>query len=63
MPQALLKLFFFDGEKINPTTVGDNCYIGSGAIMIAPLVLEDGSYVNPGAIVTGDKVDKLEQGG
>ena len=42
----------FDGENVNRTNIGDNCYIGSGAILVAPLELKDGSHVKPGAIVS-----------
>ena len=51
----------FDGEKVNRTTIGDNCYIGSGAILIAPLMLKDGSHVNPGTVVSQESVEKIGQ--
>ena len=59
----------FDGEKVNRTTIGDNCYIGSGSILIAPLELKDGSHVSAGTVVsqsasgclTAESVDKLGQ--
>jgi bifunctional UDP-N-acetylglucosamine pyrophosphorylase/glucosamine-1-phosphate N-acetyltransferase len=41
----------FDGEKVNRTTIGDNCYIGSGSVLIAPLELEDGSHVEAGSVI------------
>jgi bifunctional UDP-N-acetylglucosamine pyrophosphorylase/glucosamine-1-phosphate N-acetyltransferase len=34
----------FDGEKVNRTVVGNDCYLGSGSILIAPLELKDGSH-------------------
>ena len=41
----------FDGEKVNKTNIGDNCYIGSGSVLIAPLELKDGSNVSAGTVV------------
>jgi len=42
----------FDGEKVNRTSIGDNCYIGSGTVLIAPIELKDGSKVNAGTVVS-----------
>ncbi|HUW20988.1 MAG TPA: NTP transferase domain-containing protein [Sedimentisphaerales bacterium] len=42
----------FDGEKVSQTNIGDNCFIGSGATLIAPLELKDGSHIKPGAVVS-----------
>ncbi len=41
----------FDGEKVNNTNIGDNCYIGSGSVLIAPLELKDSSNVSAGTVV------------
>jgi len=41
----------FDGENVNQTNIGDNCYIGSGSVLIAPLELKDGSNVSAGTVV------------
>jgi bifunctional UDP-N-acetylglucosamine pyrophosphorylase/glucosamine-1-phosphate N-acetyltransferase len=49
----------FDGEKVNRTTVGDNCYIGSGTVLIAPLTLKPGAQVGAGQVVTQENADKL----
>jgi bifunctional UDP-N-acetylglucosamine pyrophosphorylase/glucosamine-1-phosphate N-acetyltransferase len=49
----------FDGENINRTTVGDDCYIGSGAVLIAPLVLKAGANVGAGTVVSQKEADKL----
>jgi bifunctional UDP-N-acetylglucosamine pyrophosphorylase/glucosamine-1-phosphate N-acetyltransferase len=49
----------FDGEKVNQTKVGDGCYIGSGAVLIAPLVLKDGAQVGAGMVVSQEEADKL----
>ena len=49
----------FDGEKVNKTYIGDNCYVGSGAILIAPLVLKDGSHIAAGTVVSQESIDEL----
>ncbi len=53
----------FDGEKVNSTSIGDDCYIGSGSIIIAPIELKDGSNVKPGTVISQGDVDKLGQKG
>lgn len=49
----------FDGQKVNQTRIGNNCYIGSGAILIAPLVLADGSHVPAGTVVNQENAEQL----
>lgn len=49
----------FNGQKVYRTNIGDNCYIGSGSILIAPLELKDGSHVNAGTVVSQDSVNQL----
>lgn len=49
----------FDGENINQTTVGDDCYIGSGAVLIAPLVLPAGANVGAGMLVSQENVGQV----
>jgi bifunctional UDP-N-acetylglucosamine pyrophosphorylase/glucosamine-1-phosphate N-acetyltransferase len=49
----------FDGVKVSRTTIGDNCYIGSGSILIAPLELKDGSHVSAGTVVSQENVEKI----
>ena len=41
----------FDGEKVSRTNIGNDCYIGSGAVLIAPLDLKDGSHISAGTVV------------
>jgi bifunctional UDP-N-acetylglucosamine pyrophosphorylase/glucosamine-1-phosphate N-acetyltransferase len=53
----------FDGVKVSRTTIGDNCYIGSGSILIAPLELEDGSHVSAGTVVSQENVEKIGRPG
>ena len=49
----------FDGENVNRTTVGDDCYIGSGAVLIAPLVLPAGANVGAGTVVSQQNVNNV----
>jgi bifunctional UDP-N-acetylglucosamine pyrophosphorylase/glucosamine-1-phosphate N-acetyltransferase len=49
----------FDGQNINETTVGDDCYIGSGAVLVAPLVLPAGANVGAGLIVSQQNVGSV----
>ena len=49
----------FDGEEVNRTSIGDNCYIGSGAVLIAPLELKDGSNVGAGTVVSQESAKEL----
>ncbi len=51
----------FDGEKVNQTTVGDECYIGSGAVLIAPLILKAGAHVGAGTVVSQEDADRLAE--
>jgi bifunctional UDP-N-acetylglucosamine pyrophosphorylase/glucosamine-1-phosphate N-acetyltransferase len=51
----------FDGENVNQTTVGDGCYIGSGTVLIAPLVLPQGANVGAGMVVSQNNVNKLHE--
>jgi bifunctional UDP-N-acetylglucosamine pyrophosphorylase/glucosamine-1-phosphate N-acetyltransferase len=50
----------FDGENVNQTTIGDGCYIGSGAVLIAPLVLQAGANIGAGMLVSQEEADKLD---
>ena len=49
----------YDGRAIQRTTVGDGSYIGSGAILVAPLTLEPGSNVGPGTVISNNNHDRL----
>ncbi len=51
----------FDGMKISRTNIGNNCYIGSGAILVAPLELKDGSHIDAGTVVSQESINKLGQ--
>jgi bifunctional UDP-N-acetylglucosamine pyrophosphorylase/glucosamine-1-phosphate N-acetyltransferase len=49
----------FDGQKVSRTTIGANCFIGSGAILIAPIELKNGSHVTAGTVISQEGVAKL----
>jgi bifunctional UDP-N-acetylglucosamine pyrophosphorylase/glucosamine-1-phosphate N-acetyltransferase len=51
----------FDGEKVNRTNIGNDCYIGSGVVLIAPLELKEGLHISAGTVVTQENADKLGQ--
>ena len=53
----------FNGEKVNRTSIGNDCYIGSGAILIAPLELKDGSRISAGTVVSQEEIDKFGRKG
>jgi bifunctional UDP-N-acetylglucosamine pyrophosphorylase/glucosamine-1-phosphate N-acetyltransferase len=44
----------YDGEKKHPTTIGENVFIGSDTMLVAPLKLGDGARTGAGAVVTKD---------
>lgn len=44
----------YDGEKKWPTTIGDNCFVGSDVMMVAPVTLGDNSLIGAGSVITKD---------
>jgi len=44
----------YDGVKKNPTVIEDECFIGSGVELVAPVVVHKGAYVAAGSVVTND---------
>jgi bifunctional UDP-N-acetylglucosamine pyrophosphorylase/glucosamine-1-phosphate N-acetyltransferase len=44
----------YDGEKKHPTTIGENAFIGSNSILVAPIAIGDGAYVAAGSTLTED---------
>ncbi len=47
----------YDGKKKNPTTIGDNCFIGSDTMLVAPVVLGDNVTTAAGSTITNDIPD------
>jgi bifunctional UDP-N-acetylglucosamine pyrophosphorylase/glucosamine-1-phosphate N-acetyltransferase len=44
----------YDGEKKNPTEIGDNVFIGSDTMLVAPIKVGSGSVTGAGSVVTKD---------
>ncbi len=44
----------FDGEKKNPTSIGDGAFIGSDTMLVAPVKIGRGARTGAGAVVTRD---------
>ena len=44
----------FDGEKKNPTEIGEDVFIGSDTMLVAPVKLGAGARTGAGAVVTKD---------
>ncbi len=42
----------YDGKNKHKTTIGKNCFIGSDTQLVAPVKLEDNSYVGAGSTIT-----------
>ena len=53
----------FDGKTVSRTAIGNDCYIGSGAILVAPLELKGGSHIGAGTVVTQESIDKFGRKG
>lgn len=44
----------YDGVSKHDTKVGDHAFIGSDAVLLAPVTIADGAYVAGGSVVTDD---------
>ena len=42
----------YDGEHKNKTFIGNNCFIGSNTMFVAPVEVEDGSATAAGSVIT-----------
>jgi bifunctional UDP-N-acetylglucosamine pyrophosphorylase/glucosamine-1-phosphate N-acetyltransferase len=42
----------YDGQKKHQTHIGEGVFVGSNATLVAPLTLEDGSFVAAGSVIT-----------
>jgi len=47
----------YDGEKKHPTTIGEDAFIGSDTMLVAPLTLGNGARTGAGAVVTKNVAD------
>ncbi len=44
----------YDGEKKHRTTIGDNVFVGSNSVLVAPVTLQDDSFVAAGSTVSSE---------
>jgi bifunctional UDP-N-acetylglucosamine pyrophosphorylase / glucosamine-1-phosphate N-acetyltransferase len=44
----------YDGVNKNMTRIGKNVFVGSDSTLVAPVTLEDGSYIGAGSCITKD---------
>ena len=44
----------FDGVTKNPTVIGDDVFIGSDTMLVAPVTLGDGCIIGAGSTITAD---------
>ncbi len=44
----------YDGKDKHPTTIGDDVFIGSDSILVAPVRVGSGAYTGAGSVVTKD---------
>lgn len=51
----------FDGRSIQQSKIGDDSFIGSGSVLIAPIDVKDGSYIRPGTVVSQSDVNSLHK--
>ncbi len=42
----------YDGERKNPTLIGEDVFVGSDSILVAPIEIGDGAYVAAGSVLT-----------
>jgi bifunctional UDP-N-acetylglucosamine pyrophosphorylase / glucosamine-1-phosphate N-acetyltransferase len=44
----------YDGVRKHRTTIGEGVFVGSDSTLVAPITLEDGSYIAAGSCITDD---------
>jgi bifunctional UDP-N-acetylglucosamine pyrophosphorylase/glucosamine-1-phosphate N-acetyltransferase len=49
----------YDGKTVSRTNVGDDCHIGSGVILIAPIDIKNGSHIASGTVVSQESINEL----
>ena len=42
----------YDGEHKHPTRIGNNCFVGSNTMFVAPVEIEDGAATAAGSVIT-----------
>jgi bifunctional UDP-N-acetylglucosamine pyrophosphorylase/glucosamine-1-phosphate N-acetyltransferase len=46
----------FDGQKIQPTQIGDNVFVGCGSVIVAPINIPANIQIPPASAVTSDSI-------
>ena len=49
-----LDTHYYDGKIKSKTKIGDESFIGSGSQLVAPVTIENQSYVGAGSTITED---------
>jgi bifunctional UDP-N-acetylglucosamine pyrophosphorylase/glucosamine-1-phosphate N-acetyltransferase len=44
----------YDGAAKNPTEIGENAFVGSNTVLVAPVSVGDGAYTAAGSVITAD---------
>lgn len=44
----------YDGKNKFKTTIGDNVFVGSGSMLVAPITIGDGALIGAGSVITKD---------
>lgn len=44
----------YDGEKKWPTTINDNCFVGSDVMLVAPVTIGENALIGAGSVITKD---------
>lgn len=44
----------YDGKRKHATVIGDGVFVGSNSTLVAPLALENNSYIGAGSVITED---------
>ncbi|GAB1400221.1 bifunctional UDP-N-acetylglucosamine diphosphorylase/glucosamine-1-phosphate N-acetyltransferase GlmU [Aminivibrio sp.] len=42
----------YDGQRKNPTTIGNRCFIGSDTMLVAPVEIEDDAFTAAGSVIS-----------
>ncbi|NLX06798.1 MAG: NTP transferase domain-containing protein [Phycisphaerae bacterium] len=49
----------YDGREVHPTEIGDHTFIGSGAVLVAPVRVKPRSSIQPGTVVRNNATNSL----
>ncbi|HEX4830735.1 MAG TPA: bifunctional UDP-N-acetylglucosamine diphosphorylase/glucosamine-1-phosphate N-acetyltransferase GlmU [Trebonia sp.] len=44
----------YDGQHKSPTTIGEDVFIGSNTVLVAPVTIHDGAYTAAGSVISAD---------